>query len=287
MISRRAWLAGSLAAASVFPCFATDAPEAALRAKLGDLERRYGGRLGVAIFDTARRRLISHRGDERFALCSTHKLLSVAFVLARCDRREESLDRVIVHGRDKLMAYSPVTQNHVGAGMTVAALCEAALTLSDNTAANLLLESFGGPPALTSHLRWLGDRVTRLDRNEPALNSATPGDPRDTTTPVAMCGSMEKIVLGSALSATSRVQLIAWLVACKTGDKRLRAGIPKQWRVGDKTGSGDHNATNDVAVLWPPQRAPIIVTAYYVESRASADQREAVLAEVGRLAAVV
>jgi beta-lactamase class A len=171
--------------------------------------------------------------------------------------------------------------------MTVGELCDAAVTLSDNTAANLLLDSFGGPAGLTAHMRSLGDGVSRLDRRETALNEAAPGDPRDTTTPAAMLGLLRDTVLGTALSPSSRAQMAAWLVANKTGDKRLRAGVPAGWRVGDRTGTGGNNATNDVAVLWPPGRVPIVVAAYYAEARASEDERNAVLAEVGRLAAAV
>jgi beta-lactamase class A len=256
--------------------------------RISGLERKFGGRLGVAVLESGAKTLLAHRGNERFALCSTHKLLSVAFVLARVDRGQENLARKIAYARDALVAYSPATQDHVGEGMTLAALCEAAVTLSDNTAANLILGSFGGPPALTRYLRSLGDEVTRLDRREPELNAVPPADPRDTTTPIAMLETTQKLVLGSVLSASSRAQLIAWLVACKTGDKRLRAGLPKGWRVGDKTGTWSgptNNATNDVAVIWPPQRAPILVTAYYADARATAEQREKILAEVGRIAA--
>jgi beta-lactamase class A len=249
------------------------------------LERRHGGRLGVAVLDTAGTKPIAHRGDGRFALCSTFKCLAAAFVLARVDREEESLTRRVVYPRDYLVPYSPITEKHVGeGGLTVGEICAAAVTLSDNTAGNLMLDSFGGPAGLTAYMRSLGDNVTRLGRREPTLNEAAPGDPRDTTTPVAMLELLRETVLGTALSASSREQLTAWLVANKTGDKRLRAGVPKGWRVGDKTGSGRNNATNDVAVIWPPGRAPIIVTAYYLEAHASEDERNAVLSEVGRLA---
>ena len=253
------------------------------------LERKYGGRLGVAILDTGMRQRIAYRGDERFALCSTHKLLAAAYVLARVDRGKERLARRVVYGKRNLLSYAPITRKHVGeGGMTIGALCEAALTVSDNTAVNLLLDTFGGPAALTAYVRTLGDRVTRLDRREPELNDVPPGDPRDTTTPVAMLEDMRRIVLGNALSAANRKQLIAWLIACKTGGKRLRAGVPNGWRVGDKTGTGDNGETNDVAILWPPARPPILVAAYYAGARAASDdQRSVVLAEVGRLAASI
>ena len=169
--------------------------------------------------------------------------------------------------------------------MTLAELCEAAITLSDNTAGNLLLASFGGPAGLTAFVRALGDEMTRLDRIEPELNEATPGDPRDTTTPAAMLENLRRLVLGDALSGASREQLTAWLVANKTGGKRLRAGLPPEWRVGDKTGGGGNGATNDIAVAWPPGRPPIIVSAYFGESSASLDARNAVLASIGRIAA--
>ncbi len=221
-------------------------------------------------------------------MCSTSKFPTAAFVMARVDRQEERLARRIVYSRDYLVPHSPITEKHVGDdGLTVGEICQAALTLSDNTAENLLLDSFGGPAALTAYIRSLGDSVTRFDRREPELNEAIPGDPRDTTTPIAMLEILHKTILGTALSASSREHLIAWIAACKTGDKRLRAGAPKGWRVGDKTGSGANNVTNDIAVIWPPGRAPIIVTAYYAGPRASEDQRDAVLSEVGRLAMTV
>ena len=259
-----------------------------LRHRLAALERRHGGRLGVAILNSAGVSVISHRGDERFALCSTFKFLAAALVLARVDRKQESLTRRIIYARDCLVPHSPVTEKHAGeSGLTVGEICEAAMTLSDNTAANLLLDSFGGPAELTAYVRSLGDSVTRIDRREPELNEVKPGDPRDTTSPIAMLEILRKTVLGTALSTSSRDQLTAWLVANQTGDRRLRAGLPKGWRVGDKTGSGANNATNDIAVIWPPMRAPIVVTTYYAEARGSDDQRNAVLAEVGSLASSV
>ena len=259
---------------------------ASLQHAIADLERTHGGRLGVAILDTAGNKLTAYRGDERFPLCSTHKALAAAFILARVDRKQESLTRRIVYTDTDLVPYSPITGKHVGKeGMTVGEICEAAITLSDNTAANLMLSSFGGPAALTAYLRSLGDNVTRLDRREPDLNEALPGDPRDTTSPTAMLETLHKIALGTALSVPSRRQLIEWLTACKTGENRLRAGAPKDWRVADKTGSGNYNTANDIAIFWPNSRQPIIVTAYYTGGSASADERNAVLSEVGRLAA--
>jgi len=259
-----------------------------LQRQVAGLEQRHGGRLGVAVLDSAGVSVIAHRGDERFAMCSTFKFLAAALVLARVDRGQESLTRRIVYARDYLVPHSPVTGKYAGeSGLTVEEICGAAMTLSDNTAANLLLDSFGGPAELTAFARSLGDSVTRLDRREPELNQAEPGDPRDTTSPIAMLEVMRKTVLGTALSTSSRDQLTAWMVANQTGDRRLRAGVPTGWRVGDKTGSGANHTTNDIAVIWPPMRAPIVVAAYYAESRESDEQRDAVLSEVGRLASAL
>jgi len=276
-IARRTLLAVPLLS---LPAFADDAA-ASLRA----LEQRHGGRLGVAMLDTAGGRRVAYRGDERFPMCSTFKFLATALMLARVDRGEERLDRRIVFSKSDLVTYSPATSEYAGpAGMTVEAICAAAMTLSDNTAGNLMLASFGGPEGLTAFVRTLGDPVTRLDRIETALNEGTPGDPRDTTSPLAMLGTMQKLVAGDALSAASRESLIGWLVANKTGDKRLRAGMPASWRVGDKTGTGGNGSANDIAVAWPPGRAPVFVTVYYTGSTISDEARSAVIAEAGRIA---
>ena len=169
--------------------------------------------------------------------------------------------------------------------MTLAELCHAAITLSDNTAGNLLLDSFGGPAGLTAFARTLGDNITRLDRRETELNEAIPGDPRDTTTPAAMLDDMRRLLLDDVLSPASRQQLADWLLANTTGASRLRAGLPGDWRVGDKTGTSDNGASNDIAIAWPPGRAPLLVTAYYAEATVPQETRNEVLAEVGRIAA--
>jgi beta-lactamase class A len=250
------------------------------------LERKSGGRLGLAVLDTGSGRRIGLRMDERFPLCSTFKPLAVAAVLARVDRGQEQLARSIRYGAADLLEYAPVTSAHLGEGqLSVAALCEAAVTLSDNTAANLLLESLGGPAALTAYLRSLGDGTTRLDRTEPSLNEALPGDERDTTTPLAMALTLQKLLVGGALSRASRERLCQWLSSSVTGRERLRAGVPSTWRVGDKTGSGHHGTTNDVAILWPPDRKPILIAGYLTETTADATVRNGVFAEVARIVA--
>ena len=286
MNRRSALKAGLLGAAALVlsPGFARESE--GVGARLSRLERRHGGRLGVAILDTASGRHVMHRGDERFLMCSTFKSLAVAAVLARVDRGAERLDRRIVFPPSALLEYAPVTRQHAGTpGMRVDELCQAAITVSDNTAANLLLASLGGPAGVTSFVRALGDPVTRLDRIEPELNVGSAGDIRDTTTPGAMLATMQKVLLGDVLAASSRQRLIAWLLACRTGVEQLRAGFPHDWVAGDKTGSGSHGETNDVAVVWPPGRKPLLVTAYYADSPLGAVERKQVLAEVGRIAA--
>jgi len=247
------------------------------------IEGSVGGRLGVAVLDTATGELAGHRLDERFPVCSTFKCLAVALVLARVDAGQERLDRLIVVPREAVLKWAPVTRQHVGgAGMTVAELCEAAITVSDNTAANLLLASSGGPAGVTAFARRLGDEVTRLDRTEPALNEAAPGDPRDTSSPRAMAQTLRRVMLGDALSDAGRAQIVRWMTATTTGVHRLRAGVPFDWRVADKTGTGDLGSTNDIGVLWPPRRAPLVVVSYLTECKAGPDAREAALADVAR-----
>jgi beta-lactamase class A len=253
-------------------------------AELKRLESESGGRLGVTLLDIATGTRAGHRMDERFPMCSTFKVLASGAILHNVDAGKESLDRRIYFNEADLVTYSPETTKQVGpVGMTVAELCKAAITLSDNTAGNLLLTSIGGPAGVTAFARLLGDQVTRLDRIETALNEALPDDPRDTTTSNAMASDLQALVLTDALSAKSRKQLIEWLSANKTSGKRLRAGLPAGWRVGDKTGTGDRGTANDVAVIWPPSsRAPVIVTVYLTGATVSADQQSAVIADVAR-----
>ena len=254
--------------------------------RLAEIEAREGGRLGVFVRDTGAGATIEHRADERFPMCSTFKLLTAAAALKRVDDGAERLDRTIAYGPNDLLDYAPIAKAHVAeGGMTLADLCAAAIDWSDNTAANLVLQAIGGPAGFTQFARSLGDKVTRLDRNEPTLNEATPGDERDTTSPRAMAADMQKVLLGDALSDQSRRQLEAWLIDDKVGDKRLRAGLPPSWRIGDKTGTGDHGTANTIAILWPPERAPVIAAVYYTESSAPIDVRNAIHKEIGGLIA--
>ncbi len=217
-------------------------------------------------------------------MCSTFKVLLAAQVLSRVDAGRVALDRVIPYGAADLLDYAPVTRAHVAEGrMTVDGLTAAAVEQSDNTAANLLLATVGGPAGFTQYLRSIGDQLTRLDRIEPALNSAEPGDDRDTTTPAAMLKDMQVVVLDAALTRRSQDRLVNWLVGGTTGDTKLRAGLPSGWRVGDKTGTGAHGSNNDVALAWPPSGVPVMIAAYSVGSAATEAARDAALAEVARV----
>jgi beta-lactamase class A len=288
-LSRRALLAAlAVTAASVRARAAPSAEERRNLAnkRLAEIEAREGGRLGVFVRDTGTGATIERRANERFPMCSTFKLLAAAATLKRVDEGAERLDRKIAYGPSDLLDYAPVAKAHVAqGGMTLADLCAAAIDWSDNTAANLILQAIGGPAGFTQFARSLGDNVTRLDRNEPALNESLPRDERDTTSPAAMAADMQKVLLGDALSDSSRRQLQTWLINDKVGDKRLRAGLPPSWRIGDKTGSGDRGSTNTIAILWPPERAPIIATVYYTESSAPMDARNAIHKEIGALIA--
>ena len=243
------------------------------------IERRHGGRVGVALLDTGDGSSIEHRGAERFAMASTFKLLLVAAVLSKVDAGVLQLDQKISYTAEEILEYAPITTSHLSEGaMSVEALCAAAIEFSDNTAANVLLRVLGGPAQLTSFLRSSGDSVSRLDRIEPELNSNLKDDERDTTTPRAMVATVRSLLFGDVLKAESRQRLERFLTANTTGAKRIRAGVPTEWLVGDKTGTGENGATNDVAVLRPPSRAPLILAVYYSESTAPLQEREAVVA---------
>lgn len=272
---------GMLAHMSI--AFAADESGQELLDKVDRIEERLDARIGVAVLDTQTGRRWGHRADERFPMSSTFKALACGAVLARVDAGQESLERRIRFEASDLVTYSPITKDRVGGdGMTLAEICEAAVTLSDNTAGNLILETLGGPAGLTDFARSLGDDMTRLDRWETELNEATPGDPRDTTTPRAMVDDLQALLFEGKLSEPSRDQLVSWLVASKTGDAKLRAGLPKDWRIGDKTGGGENGTNNDVAVIWPPGHEPLIVAVYITQTTASIDDRNAAIADIGR-----
>jgi beta-lactamase class A len=252
--------------------------------RIAAIETRIGGRIGVAALDTSNSKRLDYRQNERFPMCSTFKFLAAAAVLKRVDEKKENLSRFVSYGAKDILEYAPVAKEHLAeGGMTLGALCQAAIEQSDNTAANLLLDVIGGPAGFTKFARSVGDQMTRLDRKEPDLNSAIPGDERDTTTPAAICSDMQRLLVGDALSEASRRQLEVWLQHNQTGALMIRAGVPKTWIIGDKTGRGSNGATNDIAIMRPPGRPPILLAIYSVGSTAPANDRQAAIAEAAKI----
>jgi beta-lactamase class A len=251
--------------------------------RLAALETSAGGRLGITAVNTANGAQVTHRASERFAFCSTFKVLAISAILKRSATERDLLQRRIVYTESDLVTYSPVTSKHAGEGMLVSELCAAALQYSDNTAANLLLGVLGGPAAVTTFARSIGDNDFRLDRTETDLNTAIPGDPRDTTSPAAMARSLQRLALGDSLGVQERDMLVAWMRGNTTGAKRIRAGVPVDWTVADKTGTGDYGTTNDVAVVWPPGKQPVVIVIYFTQRTKDAASRDDILAAATRI----
>jgi len=278
-----------LLAASVLPlasaCTAWSAkgPQQDAAAQLAALESASGGRLGVAGFNTATGARVQHRADERFPFCSTFKLVLAAAILERSAKEGGLLARRVNYSKGDLISNSPITEKNLATGLTVAELCAATIQYSDNAAANLLMKILGGPPAVTAFARSSGDDVFRLDRWETELNTAIPGDLRDTTTPAAMAASVQRLVLGNALGAAQRAQLETWLLGNTTSTERFLAGVPSGWKVGDKTGAGSYGTTNDVGVLWPPAGAPLVLAVYLTFPEKGAKGRNDVVAAATRI----
>ncbi|WP_203977985.1 class A beta-lactamase [Planotetraspora silvatica] len=243
------------------PATSTAPAPAEVDRQLRRLEQQNHGRIGAYAIDTGTGRALSHRAGELFPTLSTFKAMVSAAVLRKARQSDPGLmDRVVHYTGDDLVDYSPITEKHVDTGMTVAELCDAAITVSDNTAGNLLLKQIGGPAGLTAFYRSLGDSVSRLDRWETELNEWKPGQKRDTTAPSAYARDLLALTLGNALEPADRTRLIGWMDDATTGDARIRAGLPKDWTVGDKTGTGPtYGTTNDIAVVRPPSGAPVVM----------------------------
>lgn len=288
MIDRRQFLAlGGAACAGIaaVPLLAR-AVSAPAAAGFAALEAESGGRLGVCLWHPASGARFGQRMDELFPMCSTFKFLLAAAVLERAGRGALSLDQRVPVRAEDLLAHSPVTARHVGKDLGVRDLCRATLTTSDNAAANLLLPLVGGPAGLTAFLRAQGDAVTLAARYEPDANRFAMDDPRDTTSPAAMAGNLQRFVLGDALALAGRRQLADWLIDNETGDARLRAGLPPGWRVGDKTGSNGRDTSNDIAVLWPRRGGTPWVLAVFLQGSTLDDAgRDGILRRVGERAA--
>lgn len=260
--------------------------DAILRQKLAELEGRVKGRLGVMVMGNAGGTMghrVGYRDNERFPMCSTFKVVLVGAILNRSLQDSTLLARRVKFNNARFVPYSPVTEKALVEGMTILQLCEAAIKVGDNTATNVLIQELGGPQAVTAYARQIGDVAFRLDRMETELNSAEPGDERDTTTPESMAMTLQKLVLGEFLPPLQRRMLVDWMQESETGRERIRAGMPKHWYIGDKTGSGAYGTTNDIAVIWPENAPPIVLTVYYTQEAKEAEPRSDVIAIVADL----
>ncbi|MCM6773211.1 class A beta-lactamase [Nocardia sp. CDC159] len=256
-------------------------PGAEVGRRFAELEGKYGARLGVFASGPDGKR-VGYREDERFAFESTFKTLVCGGLLREHPLATGYFEQVVHWSKEDLVTYSPVTETRVDSGMTVAELCAAGITRSDNTAGNQLLKLLGGPSALTGFLRSIGDTVTRSDRWETELNTSLPGDERDTTSPAAIAADYRALVVGDVLGAAERDLLKSWLVANTTGAQRIRAGVPGGWLVGDKTGTGDYGSANDVAVAWDERGRPVVIALLSVKSEPEAQADSALLADATR-----
>lgn len=245
------------------------------------VEARLKGRVGIAVYDTQTGNRWSYRPDQRFPMASTFKAFACGAILANVDAGSETLERKVAIVGDDLVTYSPVTEKRVGGTMTIADLCEAAVTMSDNTAANHILAGLKGPKGFTAFMRSIGDRTTRLDRWETDLNEARPGDERDTTSPRAAMQSLRELAFGDVLTDSSRQQLTEWMLNDKVADALIRSVLPKDWRIADKTGGGGNGTRGILAILWPPQKKPTIAAIYITGTKADWATRNAAIAEIG------
>ncbi|WP_119308236.1 class A beta-lactamase [Cohaesibacter haloalkalitolerans] len=253
-----------------------------LKQTITSWETRLGARIGVTLRATPSDSLFAYKADQRFPMASTFKSLMCGAVLARVDAGSVSLSDRVTYQADQLQSYSPITKDHVESGMDVADLCEAAITLSDNTAANLMLEKVDGPAGLTTFLRTIGDETTRLDRWEPDLNEGIDGDPRDTTTPDAMTLSLSRLLFGETLQPASAGQLRQWMIDDKVAGALIRPHLPEGWIIGDKTGTGGNGTRGIVAFLKKPDGEAYVTAIYVTATDADITLRNEAISDIGR-----
>ncbi|KPV59063.1 beta-lactamase [Paenibacillus sp. A3] len=246
------------------------------------LENKFGARLGVYAIDTGTSRTIAYRPEERFAFASTYKALAAGAVLQQSSIA--NLDKVITYTKEDLVTYSPITEKHVETGMTLRDICDAAIRYSDNTAGNLLLKELGGPKGFETVLKKIGDNVTTSARFETELNQAIPGDTRDTSTPIALATTLQAFTVGDVLSTDKRKLLTDWLRGNTTGAKLIRAGAPEGWQVGDKTGAASYGTRNDIAIVWPPNRDPIIIAILSSRDKQDSAYNDDLIAQAAKIA---
>ncbi len=256
-----------------------------LQEKLAQLESSFAGRIGVYAINTANNEKIQYRANERFPFCSTSKVMTVAAILKQSEKQTNLLQKSIKYSQQDVdkSGYAPISKSQVQEGMSVNDLCQAALDYSDNTAMNLLIKILGSPQAVTNYARSIHDSKFSLNRWEPELNTAIPGDHRDTTTPSAMGNSLKQLVLGNALKPSQRQQLVTWMKNNTTGNLRIRAGVPKDWAVADKTGTGAYGTNNDIGVVWPTGCAPIVLVVYFTQYKKDAAPRDEVIAAATKI----
>jgi beta-lactamase class A len=287
-IDRRTLLAAAPALAFAGPAFSWPALIAPAPAPIHAYERRTKGRVGLYAENLRTGKKVAWRADERFVMCSTFKASLAACVLSKVDMGQEHLDRMVPYGEKDLLEYAPVAKakdNLARGALSVEALCKGAVEVSDNTCANLLLASVGGPAAMTNFWRTIGDGASRLDADEPELNRSLPGDPHNTTSPAAMAGNLKRLVVGQMLAPPSRERLTNWMLGCQTGANRLRAGLPKAWQVADKTGDNGKDAAGDIAVAWIKPGQPVLICAYTQGGSPKAEDHDALFAAIGKLVA--
>lgn len=283
MISRRAVLVGGLSAVGVAAVGCSRADDRQQKStELASLENDFGGRLGVHALDTGSGDTLSHRANERFIMCSTVKTFIVSAILHRRLSEPGLLDKRIQYTQADIMEWAPIASQHVGEGMTIAELCDATIRYSDNTGANLLIAELGGPKETEKYVRSLGDNVSRMDRLEEDLN--IPDGDLDTSTPLQLATNLRRLALDEGLDAQGRDLLTDWLKRNTTGDQSVRAGVPAGWTVGDKTGGGFKGETNDIAVIWPPGRAPIVIAVLAIPDDPKSTKGKPTIAAATRIA---
>ncbi|MBM7542714.1 class A beta-lactamase [Amphibacillus cookii] len=254
----------------------SERPTPTVEDTFSQLEEEYDARLGIYALDTGTGKTVTYRSDERFIYASTHKPLSVGVLLQQ--KSIEDLDELITYSSEDLVNYNPITENHIDSGLTLKELSDASIRYSDNTAANLIFHEIGGPEGFKEGLRAIGDNVTEPERIEPELNDVEPGDIQDTSTPEALAKSLQQFTLGDALPNDKQALLIDWLKRNTTGDALIRAGVPEGWEVGDKTGSGSYGTRNDIGIIWPPDRDPIILSVLTSKEERDAEHDDALIA---------
>ncbi|PEJ05343.1 class A beta-lactamase BlaIII [Bacillus wiedmannii] len=245
------------------------------------LEKEYDAKLGIYALDTGTNQTIAYHSDDRFAFASTSKSLAVGALLHK--NSLEALDQRITYTHEDLSNYNPITEKHVDTGMTLKELADASVRYSDSTAHNLILKQLGGPSEFEKILREMGDTVTTSERFEPELNEVHPGETHDTSTPEAIAKTLQSFTLGTALPTEKRELLVDWMKRNTTGDKLIRAGVPKGWEVADKTGAGSYGTRNDIAIIWPPNKKPIVLAILSNHDKEDAEYDDKLIADATKV----